>query len=110
MRPLPEDISVRVEAIRARIRNERAVIAEMSGRSERLKVLLGLASIRLDNVERIFLEKDVLQETRSPAQWDKWLQAAEKELLQAEEHVKSRKHREAGSGPRIEAAELTSAV
>lgn len=88
VKPLPEDISVRVHAVRARVRDERAIIAEMSSRSDRLKLLLGLASIRLNNVERIFLEEGALQENRSPAQWDKWLQAAEDELLHAEEHRK----------------------
>jgi Protein of unknown function (DUF4236) len=82
---LQDAVRTRIEAVRARVREERAFVAAMSGRFDYLRPRLEFASRRLDYIETVYLAEEVLQGTRTIAQWHHWLKAAEDELLRAQE-------------------------
>lgn len=87
------NVSKRIEAIRAKARDERALLAEMSATiSNDLKKELGFARSQLEFVEGYFLEPKILREPRTPAQWRYWLTGADQALkiaIQEREHVQA---------------------
>jgi hypothetical protein len=79
-----------IEEIRAKVRDERALLADLSARiSADLKRLLKPASNLLDDVEGFFLAPEVLRHPpRSESEMAKWLGNAEVVLRRAVEHRK----------------------
>jgi len=78
--------SERISQIRSKVREERALLSELEHKiadEEVKKVLLGPASLRLDQVEGFYLDQKTLDEPRSEAAWSKWLDGAERELASA---------------------------
>jgi hypothetical protein len=76
----------RIDQIRSKVHTERKLLAEIGQKiadEEVKKVLLGPASLRLDQVERFYLGEERLAETRSEANLAKWLDGAERELRSA---------------------------
>jgi hypothetical protein len=75
-----------VSQIRSKVREERALLSELEQQiadDEVKKVLLGPASLRLDQVEGFFLGQKALDEPRSEAALSKWLEGTERELVSA---------------------------
>ncbi len=91
--------SERISHIRSKVREERALLSELEQKiaDEEVKnVLLAPASLRLDQVERFYLDQTTLNQPRSEEALSKWLDGAERELssamkcrAQAEEAAKS---------------------
>jgi hypothetical protein len=78
--------SERISQIRSKVHEERALLSELEQKiadEEVKKVLLGPASLRLDQVEGFYLDQKTLDETRSEAAWSRWLDGAERELASA---------------------------
>ena len=78
--------SERISQIRSKVREERALLSELEHKiadEEVKKVLLGPASLRLDQVEGFYLDQKTLDEPRSEAVWSRWLDGAERELASA---------------------------
>jgi hypothetical protein len=78
--------SERIDQIRSKVREERTLLSQLEQKiadDEVKKVLLGPASLRLDQVERFFLDQKTLDEPRSEAALSKWLEGAERELASA---------------------------
>jgi hypothetical protein len=80
----------RIAAIRAKVRDERALLSALSKQvSADLKKLMEPASDHLDFVEGYFLAPSVLRHPpRSEREWAKWLSNAETALRHAVEHRK----------------------
>ncbi len=73
----------RLRQIRSGSQQQRALLSELEQKiadEEVKKVLLGPASLRLDQVERFYLDQKRLDEPRSEAAWSRWLDGAEREL------------------------------
>jgi hypothetical protein len=86
---MPKNSSNRIEAIRAKVREERAALSEMSSKvSADVKRLMKPASQWLDDVEGFFLDRKVLNEPRTPAALARWLDNADRVLRQAIQHRK----------------------
>jgi hypothetical protein len=80
----------RIAEIRAKVREERALLVELNGRiSGELKRLMKPASHLLDDVEGYFLAPEVLRHPpRLESEMAKWLGNAEIVLARAIEHRK----------------------
>ena len=65
-----------IEALRAKSREERARIAELSGKIGDLKQLLTPASSQLDDVDQFFLGAEIFQ-PRTPQDLARWLRHAD---------------------------------
>jgi hypothetical protein len=79
---MQESVRTRIERIRARILDQRSRIAQAS---HKRSLASELASVRLDNIEKIFLAEAILRKDWSLAQWDVRLKAAEDEVRRAED-------------------------
>jgi hypothetical protein len=101
---MPKDATNRIEAIRAKAREERAALSKISGKvSADLKRLFTPAVQRLDDVEKLFLDRKILGEPRTAAALARWLDNADRVLRQA---IQDRKYVEGlvkklGPDPRI---------
>src|ERR1700741_4552779 len=74
--------SKRIEQIQSKVRAERQALAEIGQKiadEEVRKVLLGPASLRLDQVEEFFLGEQVLNKPRSEANLSRWLAGADRD-------------------------------
>jgi hypothetical protein len=81
---MEEAAHIHIEAIRSRIREERAEISKMNAElGDNLKRMLRSAESLLDDVEHFFLAPSVLREQRSAGQWRYWLSNAEIVLKRA---------------------------
>jgi hypothetical protein len=81
LRIMDSNVNKRIEAIRAKARDERALLAETSATiSSELKKELGTARSQLEFVEGYFLEPKILREPRTSAQWRYWLNGADQAL------------------------------
>jgi hypothetical protein len=80
----------RIAAIRAKVRDERALLSALSKQvGADLKKLMKPASDSLDDVEGFFLAPSVLRHPpRSEREWAKWLGNAETVLRRAVAHRK----------------------
>jgi hypothetical protein len=80
----------RIAAIRAKVRDERALLAELNKQlGGDLKKFMKPASDCLDDVERFFLAPSVLRHPqRSEREWSYWLGNAETALRRAVAHRK----------------------
>jgi hypothetical protein len=86
---MPKDASNRIEAIRAKAREERAALSEISSKvSADLKRLIKPAVHRLDDVEGFFLDQKMLSEPRTAAALARWLDNADGVLRQTIQHRK----------------------
>jgi hypothetical protein len=86
---MPKDASNRIEVIRAKVREERAALSEISRKvSADLKRLIKPAAHRLDDVEGFFLDRKILSEPRTAAALSRWLDNADRVLRQAIQHRK----------------------
>jgi len=85
------DPSERIKTIRAKVREERQLIAMLNRiiADQNLKRLLRPASHSLDDIESFFLDAKVLRQERTPAALARWLREAEKLLQRAEQQRKS---------------------
>jgi hypothetical protein len=80
----------RVEAIRAKARDERTLLSELSTQvSADLKRLVKSALFHLDDVEGFFLNSKILREPRTASALARWLDHAETVLARA---IQGRKH------------------
>jgi hypothetical protein len=78
------NVSKRIEALRAKLRDERALLAEMSAAiSNDLKKELGFARSQLGFVADYFLDPKILRQQRTPVQWRYWLSGADQALKMA---------------------------
>ncbi len=78
--------AARIGDIRAKVREERELLSNVEQKIADdwvKKVLLGPASLRLDQVEGFYLDQKRLDEPRSEATLSKWLDGAERELASA---------------------------
>ncbi len=78
--------SVRISQIRSKVHEQRALLSDLEQKiadEELKKVLLGPASLRLDQVEGSYLDQKRLDESRSESALAKWLDGAERELASA---------------------------
>jgi hypothetical protein len=79
----------RIAAIRAKVSDERALLAALSKAvGTDLKKLMKAASEFLDEVEGFFLAPSVLRQPRSEREWAYWLGNAETVLRRAVAHRK----------------------
>src|SRR5262245_10439100 len=83
-----------VEAIRSRIREERERLSALSRAFKNVdpKHTTTVANNLLDDVEGYFLSNAVLKEPRTNAEWNRWLDGAERVMqlaIQQREHVDS---------------------
>ncbi|MDH6261420.1 hypothetical protein [Bradyrhizobium sp. BR13661] len=79
-----------IESLRAKVRDERARVAELTSRLGDLKRLLEPASSQLDFVELGFIHPNVLAQRRTPQELARWLAGADaflKTAIDTREHV-----------------------
>jgi hypothetical protein len=79
----------RIDKIWAKVREERAAVADLNSNVTDLRHLLKPASQNLDDVE-MYLAPEILKEPRTDHQWDFWLGGAERMLsaaIQQREYV-----------------------
>ena len=80
----------RIEKIGRTVANERARIAALGSKLiDDLKPMLGDCSHRLDDVERLFLDANILCEPRTDVALARWLDEAEDCVRSAEHYRKS---------------------
>ena len=79
---MQHESSGRVEAIRSRVREERAALSRLDASltNPQFLELTKIAAHLLDDVEGFFLDARIVEERRTPQAFDWWLSQAEKVL------------------------------
>ena len=77
------EMQKRIDKIRAKVREERAAVADLDRKVTDLKQTLKPASDLLDDIEMFFLEPEILRQPRTDREWSYWLGNTERVLLRA---------------------------